>query len=90
MRPPLLPDDLEIQTLLRVGEATCCEENHHTDNDAHDDELDDKCICTDTMMGVLSFLSVRPQILRLRQWVYDIPRLTYQLFRIVVPANFDR
>ena len=36
-------DDLATQCLLHVGEASRCVENHDTDNEAHDDELDDGC-----------------------------------------------
>ena len=47
-----VPDDFATQSLLHVGEATGCEENHDTDNETHDD--DDECITeilADTMRG---------------------------------------
>ena len=36
-------EDLATQSLLRVGEATGCEENDDTVSEAHDDEIDDGC-----------------------------------------------
>ena len=36
-----VPDDFAALSLLDVGEAAGCEENHDTDKEAHDIELDD-------------------------------------------------